>query len=304
VHNRIRKVRRYRNMRNVIHLERPPWLYRLSANLVRKGWRGSTRLMRAASKSGQFNYVVSFAISKNIHVDVPLFTDNVWDEATILSYENVFIRNVAHAASTMQKPVHLIDCGAGFGLFSARMIAAFPGLESITSFEPNTEMFDILVGNLVRLGIPVSPRNCAVSNVRGYGELRVPDYDSSPDAYYLQRGSAGAIQVTTIDSLAVDSGRSLILKIDVEGEELNVIRGALETLSQVDEFLVTIEANPKVVERTGIDPMECVRLLQQIRPCSAQVGELIDIALTADCPFFDQVPERKTYNIMCRSTKR
>jgi hypothetical protein len=72
-------------------------------------------------------------------------------------------------------------------------------------------------------------------------------------------------------------------------------------LNRVDQFIVAFEAHPKVVERTGVDPLEGVRLLNTVRSCTSRIAEFPHTELRLDKPFFEQVPERRVCNIMCRS---
>jgi hypothetical protein len=142
--------------------------------LVRRGWRGSSFLFENLSRLGLFDYVVRFRLTDALFIDVPLYTDNLWDETSLLSYEAVFITSLLREAETLPRPLRFIDCGASFGLFSMRMASACHLLESIVAFEPDPEMFKILATNFRRIGLPAEARNNAVSNWRGLGELRAP----------------------------------------------------------------------------------------------------------------------------------
>ncbi|MEK7785613.1 MAG: FkbM family methyltransferase, partial [Chloroflexota bacterium] len=91
------------------------------------------------------------------------------------------------------------------------------------------------------------------------------------------------------------------LKIDVEGGELAVIRGALGTLARSKGFVVVFEAHPKQVSRTGIDPMSVISLIRSVRLCSARVTEQPDADVSLEKPFFDQFAPTRVYNVCVSS---
>jgi hypothetical protein len=66
---------------------------------------------------------------------------------------------------------------------------------------------------------------------------------------------------------------------------------------------VSFEAHPRVVERTGVEPTEIIRLIQSVRDCSVTVSDVPAMEVTTDRPFFAQVSDLRVmgYNILCRS---
>jgi hypothetical protein len=62
--------------------------------------------------------------------------------------------------------------------------------------------------------------------------------------------------------------------------------------------VVQIEAHPKVAQRTGIDPIECLRFIQAIRNCRFVVCESPSYPLSLDKPFFEQFTDGKIYNVI------
>ena len=65
---------------------------------------------------------------------------------------------------------------------------------------------------------------------------------SSDHARFLVPGD-GPLEVVTIDSFGVRGG-NVAIKIDVEGGELEVLKGAAETISSARKCVVTVEAQP------------------------------------------------------------
>jgi FkbM family methyltransferase len=119
----------------------------------------------------------------------------------------------------------------------------------------------------------------AVSCFKGNGRLEFPDYDRSDHARYLVPGD-GPLEVVTIDSFGVRSG-NVAIKIDVEGGELDVLKGAAQTISSARACLVTVEANPRATRRTKRDPVECLRYLRSLRPFRFVIPETGETASTS-----------------------
>src|SRR5579872_593826 len=110
---------RFRSMKRV----KPPWYYAIIAYLNRHSIRGSSRLFNAASRLGLLNQVCQFSLSDTLRIDVPLNTDNIWDEAALRAYELAVVARLAKEAESLPKPIKFIDCGANFGIFSLNMFS-------------------------------------------------------------------------------------------------------------------------------------------------------------------------------------
>lgn len=285
------------------HTDRAPWLFRLAKSLIRYRIRGGFRLLATARKLGWLNVVVRYPLSDRVSLDVPLYRDeNLWNERDLREYEVSSIDLLAAEVSKRPEPVTLLDCGADIGLFSALLTARCPSIERVVAFEPNPEACRVLAGNVRRL--PAGEcHEAAVSDFAGQAVLQSPRPGTSDHARFIVPAAQGDVEVIRIDDLEVDPRHGLLLKIDVEGAELSVLRGAVRTLSSVSWFVVMFEAHPDVVRRTGIDPTECMRLLSSLRGCRFQVAEAPEVSLKDDQPFFEQVP-KEISNVVCVSEDR
>lgn len=133
-----------------------------------------------------------------------------------------------------------IDAGSYVGLHSIIMQKA--GAGTVVAIEMMPEIYKYLTDN-IRLGgyNNIVPINCALGS-KAIGHVSVPDVDyeigqnfggsSLMAEYMLQNHSPRKISVErrTIDSIAEYLGKVSLIKIDVEGMEMEVLAGAKSTM--------------------------------------------------------------------------
>lgn len=147
---------------------------------------------------------------------------------------------------------HFVDIGANIGTYSSFAAAFVPGIE-VTAVEPG-EPFERLTENLRANGIdPARAHNCAVGGFDGTVEFTIgKDVMNSiaVDTDELTR----TVRQITLDSLGTGQPPSLV-KIDVEGAELDVFCGAAETLDADRPPVLLFELNGRC-EEFGHSPSE------------------------------------------------
>jgi FkbM family methyltransferase len=141
----------------------------------------------------------------------------------------------------------LIDCGASTGSFSL-LSAHHPDL-TVFAFEPVELTFRTLRENIYLNGLvdKVNPYKMGISDYNGIGELHtvladggkgVSIVDGKPAHHKVTRESS--IEIVTIDTFcALNNVVPTFLKIDVEGNEKAVLRGAKETIEKYHPFILT-----------------------------------------------------------------
>jgi FkbM family methyltransferase len=282
---------------------RAPLLFRVAKALERRGIRGSSRILRSLRLGGSLDRPVEFHLGGGIDIVVPI-ARNEYDGFDLDTYEADLLHLLAEYVRKLSN-VTLIDVGADIGVFSLKLLAGAPCVRNIIALEPNGEGFRWLELNLSRLDIPARAIHAAAANFQGKGRLAKPESRwraggaENHTQFFLEPCPEGDIEVTTIDSLA-GLPQDLVIKVDVEGGELAVLRGATATISRAANVIVVIEAHPAVAARTGVDPVECLRLLESLRPMRFTLGETRGSVGTGR-GFFEQVAPDRIYNVIAES---
>jgi FkbM family methyltransferase len=144
----------------------------------------------------------------------------------------------------------VLDIGANIGAYAIPLAKAFPDCE-IHGFEPNPTMLARLRDNIALNGAVLDGRiraiPLALSDV--VGQLRffvVQGIEGNPGLSSLREESLGTadhdtieVAVQTLDSIYLDSARRIsAIKIDVQGHELQVLRGGRKLIERDRPALV------------------------------------------------------------------
>ena len=131
-----------------------------------------------------------------------------------------------------------VDVGANKGAYLHWMRQAVGPTGSVHAFEPQPGLARYLETVRRRMGWDnVSVREMALSDSAGRRVLHVPGWENSPGASLEKTESMSAardreVEVDTLDHQLEGAKRIRLVKVDVEGHELAVLRGAQRTLSE------------------------------------------------------------------------
>jgi len=149
-------------------------------------------------------------------------------------------------------------CGCQHGQTSLTVLAHFPNAD-VYSFEPHPDTFDRLAVAL--RGRRAQAFNIALSDKSGRAELFTYEMDLinslTPTATYAVRfgetaKSSISVQVSTVDEFCSSHriGTIDVLKVDTEGCDLDVLKGAVEKFKSRKVKFVYTEFND-ILERAG-----------------------------------------------------
>ncbi|MCD0458880.1 FkbM family methyltransferase [Roseiconus lacunae] len=138
---------------------------------------------------------------------------------------------------------HVLDIGANCGVFS-KMVLDFGAADNVIAFEPSPSLAGVLRLNC---GDSVNIEPIAIS--QSDGEASFFRNPKSEQTNSLQRSSvqvfAKEIDEITVPTKSIDSyveskaiSGNIVMKIDVQGAEMDVISGASRTLSSVETVII------------------------------------------------------------------
>lgn len=165
----------------------------------------------------------------------------------------------------------VVDVGANVGYFT--ILAAWRAWPDgkVWAFEPNPSSYRLLADNITANGFPaiVERRQLALSDRSGAAALQVfPGYEATatirdvPDAFMeLTRRETGReshqLEVATIrlDEAMADVPEVHVMKIDAEGHEPAVLRGAMALVRRSPRLAIVMEFVPAILDATDARAM-------------------------------------------------
>lgn len=150
-----------------------------------------------------------------------------------LSY---FMQQIAQLGSSK-----FIDAGANSGMYSINVAARFPGVKVI-AFEPDTRNLAQLHGNLYLNEIQdvVDVQSVALSDSSGTASFHRHGRENTGRSMLSATGEY-SVSVARLDDIVSAVGERIAIKIDVEGNELPLLRGA-QRLLQDNECFIQVES--------------------------------------------------------------
>ncbi|MDR8038788.1 FkbM family methyltransferase [Burkholderia cenocepacia] len=186
-----------------------------------------------------------------------------------------------------RRPTVAVDCGANIGVHTIEFARMLDGVGDVVSIEAQRPIYYALCGNIaINNCFNVDARNVAIGDSNGF--LRIPFID------YHKKSSFGSLELIRGDgnenigqSVDYDSGYEIplisldslslkcldLIKIDVEGMEDAVIRGAIETLKLTRPIMF--------IEKIKSNSDKMVQTLANLEYCLYDLGPNV-LAIASD----------------------
>ena len=120
----------------------------------------------------------------------------------------------------------IIDCGANLGSHSLMFHKYFPKSQ-IYSFEPSSTNYELLLSNTKKID-HIHTFKTALSSTRGTLRMEIPFSWNRGSTTVTVSKSGELVQSSLLDDFALEN--ISFIKIDVEGHELELIKGSLNTI--------------------------------------------------------------------------
>jgi FkbM family methyltransferase len=159
-----------------------------------------------------------------------------------------------------------LDCGANIGVHTIEWARAMHGWGEVIAFEPQEKIFYALAGNVVINNcLNVSARHCALGADCGQIEIPEPNYlaPASFGSFELRKTAktefigqdidyrkTRPVPQISVDSLGLE--RLDLMKIDVEGMEEDVLKGAAESIGRHSPIMMIeiLKSDGAAIDRT------------------------------------------------------
>lgn len=235
-----------------------------------------------------------------------------WDQWCFwLNYgpENYYLEEILPFTSILDQHLtnfDFFDLGADVGVVSALVNKHSQQLRKIYAFEPNPKAYKVLSENIDNISSQHRAYNAAVSNVNGNYHFDFEEELGSDHEGHIDIEIKGTTQVVSLDSFIKEKNLNIAdhiaLKIDVEGQEVNTLKGASLLISDAKKVVLLLEIHPDVLKRDKETAEDLFEQAEKIREFDWYVPLLGNVKVDRTQPFFKQFLQRQ-YDVIAISKK-
>jgi FkbM family methyltransferase len=150
-----------------------------------------------------------------------------------------------------------VDIGGHVGLWSMQLTKMF---DRVHAFEPVAAHRECFVKNVLDAGGNAILHECALGEQEG--KIAIFTEKGSSGNSHIDAKVTGSIPMITLDSLALDEVD--FMKLDTEGYEENILRGAVETIKRCRPVIIVEQKRDMAEARFGLRPRGAVTFLESL----------------------------------------
>jgi FkbM family methyltransferase len=219
---------------------------KISSHFSHRGYNHCASLLRKTLPERN----IAIKLNEDAIFEFP-YGDGYWSKLLNRSYhyEDELELLFSHSADV---DYTLIDCGANYGYWSVLVSSAPFGSHRVIAIEPSSQNFAKLANNARVNGDRFELTKCAIGAERGTAHLTGTKHEAFSIAGSVNGGGED-VPVIALDNL-IDDGKvsakgKYLIKLDVEGVEIEAIKGGARLL-QTDSVILC--------EEHGNDPQHAV----------------------------------------------
>jgi len=178
-----------------------------------------------------------------------------------LKNDGLYERQETRLVKRLLKPKQVfVDIGAHIGYYT--VMAAEIGCE-VYAFEPNPESFLLLHENTKDME-NVHLHNLALSNRDGKTKLYLNENNTGDHRMFEVEGRESVeVLASRLDNC--DIPKANFLKMDVQGFECHVLRGAVNLIEHSPDLQMLIEYSPNHLQEAGASPGKLIGMLLDLK---------------------------------------
>lgn len=162
------------------------------------------------------------------------YGDGYWSKLLNLSYSYEIELELLFLGSN-DVDYTLLDCGANYGYWSVLVSSALFGRHRSIAIEPSSRNFSVLATNARVNGNRFETMQCAIGAARGTARLSGVKHEAFSIAGAPGGDDGEVVPVIALDNLiddgVVDANGKFLIKLDVEGVEIEAIKGGRRLLA-------------------------------------------------------------------------
>jgi FkbM family methyltransferase len=209
---------------------------KISSHFSHRGYNGCANLLRKTLPERN----IAIKLNSDATFEFP-YGDGYWSKLLNRSYHYEDELELLFRHST-GVDYTLLDCGANYGYWSVLVSSAPFGSHKAIAIEPSSQNFVKLTNNARINSNRFEPMKCAIGAARGTARLS----GTKHEAFSIAGNSADGeeVPIIALDNL-IDDGRvavsgKFLIKLDVEGVEIEAIKGGARLL-QADSVIICEE---------------------------------------------------------------